>query len=49
MAATADAWRQVAGTTEYLETPGHDHFTVIEAMTEPLNLLTAAIVRHLQA
>lgn len=45
----ADAWRQVAGTTEYLETPGHDHFTVIEAMTEPRNLLTAAIVRHLQA
>jgi arylformamidase len=45
----ADAWRDVAGATEYLETPGHDHFAVIEEMTEPRNLLTATIVRHLQA
>jgi arylformamidase len=45
----ADAWRHMAGPTEYLETPGHDHFAVIEAMTEPGNPLTATIMRHLLA
>jgi hypothetical protein len=25
---------------KYLDTPGHDHFAVIEAMTEPANLLS---------
>ncbi len=42
-----DAWRDAAGTIEYLETPGH-HFAAIERMTEPDNPLTATIVRHLQ-
>lgn len=44
----ADAWCSTAGTVEYIVSPGHDHFTVIEAMTEPNDLLTAAILCHLE-
>lgn len=44
----SDAWRNKAGRLEYLESPGHDHFTVIESMTEPNNILTATILRHLE-
>jgi arylformamidase len=44
----ADAWRTMASIIEYLETPGHHHFSVIEAMTEPDNPLTATILRHMQ-
>lgn len=44
----ADAWRAPAGTIDYIETPGHHHFGVIEAMTEPDNLLTATILRHMK-
>jgi arylformamidase len=43
----AGAWLGGAATIEYLESPGHDHFGVIEAMTEPDNLLTAAILSHM--
>jgi arylformamidase len=41
------AWRRMAGSMDYLETPGHHHFAVVEAMTEPGNPLTATILRHL--
>ena len=41
------AWRDMAGAIDYLETPGHDHFAIIEAMTEPASPLTAVILRHL--
>jgi arylformamidase len=44
----ADTWRRVVAGTEYLETPGHDHFAVIEAMIEPGNPLTGIVLRHLQ-
>lgn len=44
-----EAWRDATSSIVYLETPGHDHFAVIEAMTEPGNVLVATIVRHLQA
>lgn len=44
--AFADGWKTAA--TSYLETAGHNHFTVIEAMTEAENPLTATILRHLQ-
>jgi arylformamidase len=44
----ADAWRSEASAIEYIESPGHDHFSVVEAMTEPNNLVTATILRHLE-
>jgi arylformamidase len=44
----ADSWMNKAGTLEYIESPGHDHLTVIEAMTEPNNLLTTIVLRHLE-
>ncbi|MFH1603092.1 MAG: alpha/beta hydrolase [Pseudomonadota bacterium] len=44
----ADAWRSGAGAMEYIESPGHDHFSVIEAMTEKNSFLTATILRHLE-
>ena len=44
----ADAWQNKADRLEYLESPMHDHFTVIEAMTEPNNILTTTILRHLE-
>lgn len=43
-----NAWRSASGTIECIETPGHHHFAVIEAMPEPSNLLTATILRHLE-
>jgi len=43
----AEAWHAVADGVDYLETLGHNHFTVIEAMAEPDNPLTATILRHL--
>jgi arylformamidase len=43
----ADAWRGAAGGMVHLETPGHNHFAVIEAMTAPGNPLTTTILRHL--
>ncbi len=43
----ADSWQTSAGSIEYIETPGHHHFAVIEAMTESDNQLTATILRHL--
>ena len=45
--AFADGWKGAAATS-YLETAGHNHFTVIEAMPEAGNPLTATILRHLQ-
>jgi arylformamidase len=42
-----NAWRSEVGAIEYIVVPGNDHFTVIEAMTEPDNVLTATILRHL--
>ena len=43
----ADAWTGMSVHMDYLETPAHHHFTIIEAMTEPENPLTATILRHL--
>lgn len=43
----AAAWRSMADSTDHLETPGHHHFAIIEAMPEPGNPLTATILRHL--
>jgi len=42
-----DTWRSAASTMEYIEVPGHDHFTMIEAMTEPESPLTSTLLRHL--
>ncbi len=42
------AWRHAAGASAYIETPGHHHFAVIQAMTEPNNLLTATLLRHIE-
>jgi arylformamidase len=44
----ADAWRATASAVEYIETPGHHHFSVMEAMTEPDNPLTATLLRHMR-
>lgn len=41
------AWQGTVGSMNHLETLGHHHFAVIEAMTEPGNPLTATILRHL--
>ncbi|MFZ7094263.1 alpha/beta hydrolase [Primorskyibacter sp. 2E233] len=43
----ATAWQAEAGRVAYIETPGHHHFSVVEAMTEPGNPLTATLLRHL--
>ncbi len=43
----ADAWQGVASKMAHLETPGHNHFAVTEAMTEPGTPLAATILRHL--
>jgi arylformamidase len=40
-----DQWMH-AGAVNYHETPGH-HFSVVEAMTEPHNPVTATILEHL--
>jgi arylformamidase len=45
--AFADQWRQTTGPLSYFETAGHDHFTVIEAMTERHDPLTAILLKHL--
>lgn len=42
------AWQGATDITEYIESPRHDHFSVIEAMAESNNLLTATILRHLE-
>jgi arylformamidase len=42
-----DAWRGKVGSIEHIVSSGHDHFSVIETMVEPDNLLTSAILRHL--
>ena len=44
----ADRWRQAAGSMSYLETAGHDHFTIIEGMTERHDPLTAILLKHLE-
>jgi len=43
----SQAWMGKAQTLEFVESLGHDHFAVIEAMMEPNNLLTTIILRHL--
>ncbi len=43
----ADVWRGMVGSMDFIESEDHNHFTVIEAMTEPGNSLTATILRHL--
>lgn len=42
-----EAWRSATSSIEYIETPGHNHFGVVEEMTEPNNLLTTTILRHM--
>jgi len=44
----SEAWSGSASHMAYIETPGHHHFSIIEAMTEPGNPLTATILRHLE-
>ncbi len=43
----AAAWAPMTTRMACEGTPGHNHFTVIEAMTEPGNAVTAAILRQL--
>jgi arylformamidase len=43
----ANAWGSSTGNIDYIETPGHHHLSVIEAMIEPNNPLTATILRHI--
>ncbi len=43
----ANAWQPDTESIEYIETPGHHHFAVIEAMTGPDSLLKATLLRHL--
>jgi arylformamidase len=43
----SQAWMGKTRSLEFVESPGHNHFAVIEAMTEPNNLLTTTILRHL--
>jgi arylformamidase len=45
--AFADTWRNLAEPMEYIETSGHNHFTVIEDMVKPRSVLTGTILRHL--
>jgi len=42
-----EAWRATASSIDFIETRGHHHFSVIEAMREPGNQLTAILLRHL--
>jgi arylformamidase len=44
----ADAWQSEATAIEHIESRGHDHFSIIEAMTEPDNILTTPLLRHLE-
>jgi len=43
----ADTWRGAASKMDYIEVPGHDHFTMIAAMTEDDSPVTATLLRHL--
>ena len=43
----ADTWRNLAEPMEYIETSGHNHFTVIEDMIKPRSVLTETILRHM--
>jgi len=43
----SDCWRGAAGTISYFETSGHDHFRIIEAMTEPHDPLASILLRHM--
>jgi len=43
----AETWRGAASQMKYIEVPGHDHFTMIAAMTEEDSPLTATLLRHL--
>ena len=45
--AFADKWRESAGPLSYFETAGHDHFALIEAITERHDPLAAILLRHL--
>ncbi|TAJ40953.1 MAG: alpha/beta hydrolase [Reyranella sp.] len=40
-------WRGSTAKIDYIETAGHHHFSVIEAMTDANNSLTSTILRHL--
>lgn len=42
-----DTWRSAASEMEYIEVPGHDHFTMIEAMKEADSPLIETLLRHL--
>lgn len=44
----ANAWESKAGHLEYIESPGHDHLTVIETMTEPDNVLVRTLLQQLE-
>lgn len=43
----AAEWGSLTRTMACKATPGHNHFSVVEALTEPGNPVTAAILRHL--
>ena len=44
----SEAWRSTADSIDYVESPGHHHFGVIEAMPEQGSVLTATLLRHLE-
>ena len=44
----ADRWRGAVDKIGYFETTGHHHFSVIEAMTEENDPLTAILLQHLR-
>jgi arylformamidase len=45
--AFADTWRSLTDPIEYIETAGHDHFTIVEEMIEPRSVITSIILRNL--
>ena len=44
----AKAWLRYCGAVAYIETSGHNHFQVVEAMLEADSALTGAILHHLR-
>ena len=44
----AEAWRRYGGALSFIETSGHNHFQVVEAMLEPDSALANVILNHLR-
>jgi len=43
----AETWRNAVRSMEYLETPGENHYTIIEGMTNRTHPLTEALLKQL--